>query len=160
MKILLQCSEILNMRVIIQRVQQASVTVQDTVCGAIGHGLLVLVAFSPTDTPKEMEWMTRKILQLRVMSDTEGKMNLSVEDTKGDILIVSQFTLFADCRKGNRPSYIQAAPPEQAKQLYDAFVEYFQSQTRLNVQTGIFAADMKVLLLNDGPVTISLDTNS
>lgn len=147
------------MRVIIQRVQNASVSVEDIVCGSIHSGLLVLVGFSPRDTVKEMEWITRKILQLRIMPDAEGKMNLSVTETGGGILLVSQFTLYADCKKGNRPSYIQAAPPEQAKQLYETFIAYFKTQTALKVQTGIFAADMKVQLLNDGPVTISLDTD-
>jgi D-aminoacyl-tRNA deacylase len=146
------------MRVIIQRVQYASVTVEDKVCGAIDSGLLVLAGFSTKDTLKEIEWVTRKILQLRIMPDADGKMNLSVTETGGGILLVSQFTLYADCKKGNRPSYIQAAPPEEAKQLYEAFVAYFKTQTALKVQTGIFAADMKVQLLNDGPVTISLDT--
>lgn len=147
------------MRVIIQRVQNASVTVEDTLCGAIDSGLLVLVGFSANDTMKEMEWITRKILQLRIMPDADGKMNLSVTETGGGILLVSQFTLYADCKKGNRPSYIQAAPPELAKKLYEGFVSYFKSQTALKVETGIFAADMKVKLLNDGPVTISLDTD-
>lgn len=148
------------MRVLIQRVSRASVTVEGTVSGSIGQGLLILTGFQASDNAEVMDKLIKKILQLRIFSDEAGKMNLSVQDVEGGILLVSQFTLYADCRKGNRPSYIQASPPEQARLQYQDFVHRFREATPLPIETGIFAADMKVELLNDGPVTIWIDSDT
>ena len=146
------------MRLVIQRVREASVTVEGTSTGQIGPGLLVLVGCAPTDDEAALHWMVRKLLNLRIFSDEKGQMNLSVRDTGGQVLVVSQFTLLADARKGNRPSYIGAAPPAVAEPLYERFVALVAQELGQPVPTGIFGADMQVRLLNDGPVTIVLDS--
>ncbi|MDB5271484.1 MAG: D-tyrosyl-tRNA(Tyr) deacylase [Hymenobacter sp.] len=146
------------MRLVIQRVSQASVTVDGQVTGQIGAGLLVLAGFAPTDNSTSLAWMCRKLVQLRIFGDENGQMNRSVQDIGGQILVVSQFTLLADARKGNRPSYIGAAPPAVAEPLYAQFVAMVAAELGQPVPTGIFGADMKVSLLNDGPVTIVLDS--
>ncbi len=146
------------MRLVIQRVQSASVVVGGQVTGQIGPGLLVLAGFAPTDAPAALTWMARKLVQLRIFSDENGQMNRSVLDTGGQVLIVSQFTLLADARKGNRPSYAAAAPPAVAEPLYRQFVALVGEQLGQPVPTGVFGADMQVSLVNDGPVTIVLDS--
>ncbi|SHK61745.1 D-aminoacyl-tRNA deacylase [Hymenobacter psychrotolerans] len=146
------------MRTVIQRVRHASITIEGRVAGQIGPGLLVLAGFSPTDTPASLDWMARKLTQLRIFSDEDGKMNRSVQDVQGQVLVVSQFTLLADARKGNRPSYIGAAPPPIAVPLYEKFVRQLEQLLGQPVPTGEFGADMQVELLNDGPVTIVLDS--
>ena len=146
------------MRLVIQRVREASVTVNDQITGQIGPGLLVLAGFAPTDNPTSLAWMCRKLVQLRIFGDENGQMNRSVQDLGGQILVVSQFTLLADARKGNRPSYIGAAPPAVAEPLYEQFVALVAAELGRPVPTGIFGADMQVRLLNDGPVTIVLDS--
>lgn len=146
------------MRTVIQRVQHASVAVAGRITGQIGPGLLVLAGFAPDDTPATLDWMARKLVQLRIFSDEDGKMNRSVQDVSGQLLVVSQFTLLADARKGNRPSYIAAAPPSVAVPLYHQFVQLLEELLGYPVPTGEFGADMQVTLLNDGPVTIVLDS--
>ncbi|UOR05702.1 D-aminoacyl-tRNA deacylase [Hymenobacter aerilatus] len=145
------------MRIVVQRVRHAKVTVEHRVTGQIGPGLLVLVGFTPTDTPATLDWMARKLVQLRIFSDDEGKMNRSVQDVDGQVLVVSQFTLLADASKGTRPSYIGAAPPAVAVPLYEQFVEQLTQLLNQPVPTGEFGADMQVELVNDGPVTIVLE---
>lgn len=145
------------MRLLLQRVKRASVTVDGKITGQIAHGLLAFVGIAATDTEREIEWMCGKIMKLRIFSDDEGKMNLSVSDVQGSILLVSQFTLYADAQKGLRPSYINAAPPEIAKPLYDQMLEHLRQTSGLQVEAGIFAAMMDVELVNDGPVTIWLE---
>jgi D-tyrosyl-tRNA(Tyr) deacylase len=147
------------MRVVMQRVLRASVRVDDAIVGEIGAGLLVLVGFTHGDGEREVAWMADKLAGLRIFSDAEGKVNLSVTDVSGTILVVSQFTLYGDARKGKRPSFIDAARPELAIPLYESFVAALR-QTGLAVQTGQFGADMKVELVNDGPVTLVLDRNA
>ena len=146
------------MRLVIQRVREASVTVDDQLIGQIGPGLLVLAGFAPTDNTTSLTWMCRKLVQLRIFGDENGQMNRSVQDLGGQILVVSQFTLLADARKGNRPSYIGAAPPAVAEPLYEQFVALVAAELGRPVPTGRFGADMQVRLLNDGPVTIVLDS--
>ncbi|OUJ75659.1 D-aminoacyl-tRNA deacylase [Hymenobacter crusticola] len=146
------------MRVVIQRVSRASVTVEGRVTGAIGPGLLVLAGFAPTDDMPALDWIARKLVQMRIFGDEEGKMNRSVQDIEGQILVVSQFTLLADARKGNRPSYLGAASPPIAIPLYEQFVQMLEQLLGRTVATGEFGADMQVRLLNDGPVTIVLDS--
>jgi len=146
------------MRLVIQRVGEASVTVDGQMAGQIGPGLLVLAGFAPTDNTISLTWMCRKLVQLRIFGDENGQMNRSVQDIGGQILVVSQFTLLADARKGNRPSYIGAAPPTVAEPLYEQFVTMVAAELGRPVPTGIFGADMRVRLLNDGPVTIVLDS--
>jgi len=146
------------MRVVIQRVSEASVTVDGRITGQIGSGLLVLAGFAPTDDTRALDWVARKLVQMRIFGDKEGKMNRSVQDVGGQLLVVSQFTLLADTRKGNRPSYIGAAPPAIAIPLYEQFVQMLEELLGQPVATGEFGADMKVRLLNDGPVTIVLDS--
>ncbi|KUG06798.1 D-aminoacyl-tRNA deacylase [Solirubrum puertoriconensis] len=146
------------MRIVVQRVAEASVTVDGEITGQIGAGLLVLAGFTHSDGAAELDWMARKLVQLRIFNDDEGKMNRSVQDVGGDLLVVSQFTLLADARKGTRPSYIAAAPPPIAIPLYEQFVQQLEQLMGRPVATGRFGADMKVRLLNDGPVTIVLDT--
>ena len=146
------------MRLVIQRVREASVTVEGQITGQIGPGLLVLAGFAPTDNITSLTWMCRKLVQLRIFGDENGQMNRSVQDLSGQILVVSQFTLLADARKGNRPSYIGAAPPAVAEPLYEQFVAMVAAELGRPVPTGIFGADMQVRLLNDGPVTIVLDS--
>lgn len=146
------------MRVVIQRVSQASVSIGGKIYSEIGNGLLVLAGFESSDTEKALDWICAKIVQLRIFSDSEGKMNLSVLDVGGGILIVSQFTLHASTRKGNRPSFIRAAPPTISEPLYNAFAKRLSELLGKPVATGIFGADMKVALVNDGPVTIVIDT--
>lgn len=148
------------MRAVIQRVKYASVTVGKKVVGKIDLGLLVLVGFEENDTEEDFEWMIKKITQLRIFPDDLGVMNVSVQDASGNILIVSQFTLHASTKKGNRPSYIKSSPPKTAKKQYDKFVELSRNRYIYEVQTGVFGADMKVELLNDGPVTICLDSKN
>lgn len=148
------------MRVVVQRVTQASVTINKEVKGEIGLGLLVLAGFTPTDTDEDLKWTASKIAQLRIFSDADDKMNLSVQDVNGDMLVISQFTLFANTKKGNRPSYINAAPPTIAIPLYEKFIVYLETALGKKVQTGEFGADMKVALLNDGPVTITIDSQN
>ncbi|MBB6610981.1 D-tyrosyl-tRNA(Tyr) deacylase [Pontibacter sp. Tf4] len=148
------------MRAVIQRVTQASVTIDKQVKGEIGLGLLVLAGFCPTDTEEDLKWTAGKIAQLRIFSDADDKMNLSVQDVNGDILVISQFTLFANTKKGNRPSYINAAPPTIAIPLYEKFIVHLEAALGKKVQTGEFGADMKVALLNDGPVTITIDSQN
>ena len=147
------------MRVVVQRCSRAEVRIDGLVVGKIGQGFMLLVGITETDTQVEANILAKKIAQLRVFEDTEGKMNLAIHDVEGAILSISQFTLYADCRKGNRPSFIRAARPEQASPLYDYFNETLRTTYNLQVETGRFGADMKVDFINDGPVTILLDTD-
>lgn len=144
------------MKIVLQRVNSASVTVNGKVCGKIGKGYLVLLGIGEDDTEAECRRLADKIINLRIFSDENDKINLSLEQVGGELLVVSQFTLYADCRKGNRPNFIQAAKPDIAEKLYNYFVEYCRSKGK-NVETGIFGADMKVELLNDGPFTVILE---
>ncbi|GAA4346772.1 D-aminoacyl-tRNA deacylase [Hymenobacter saemangeumensis] len=146
------------MRLVVQRVRHAKVEVESQITGQIGPGLLVLAGFAPTDDTATLSWMARKLVQLRIFGDENGQMNRSVQDVGGQVLVVSQFTLLADARKGNRPSYIGAAGPAIAEPLYRQFVGLVRELLGQDVPTGTFGADMQVSLLNDGPVTIVLDT--
>lgn len=147
------------MKAVIQRVKEASVTVNGDVVSSIGQGLLVLLGVANGDDSAKADWMVRKIAQLRIFEDGGGHMNLSVEDVGGSVIVVSQFTLFADCRKGNRPSFIEAASPEFADAMYREVVEKLRARLgEGRVGTGVFRAHMEVRLLNDGPVTIQLET--
>lgn len=148
------------MRAVIQRVTQASVTIEGQIKSSIKGGLLVLVGFEDADINDDIEWLSAKITNLRIFNDNNGVMNLSVKETGGDILIVSQFTLFAATKKGNRPSYIRSSKPEVAIPLYEQFIKQTEADLGKAVQTGTFGADMKVELLNDGPVTILFDTKN
>lgn len=148
------------MRVVIQRVSKASVTIADKIHSAISNGLLVLLGIEDADTAEDIEWLSNKIVNLRVFNDGDGVMNVSVKDSEGDILVVSQFTLHASTKKGNRPSYIKASKPEFAVPMYEKFVQQLSNDLGKTVGTGIFGADMKVELLNDGPVTIVIDTKN
>ena len=147
------------MRLVLQRVRHARVTVEGRVTGQIGPGLLVLAGFAPEDEAATLDRMARKLVQLRIFGDEEGRMNRSVQDVGGQVLVVSQFTLLADARKGNRPSYAGAAPPPVAIPLYEQFVQLVTELLGQPVATGEFGADMQVELLNDGPVTIVLDSS-
>jgi D-aminoacyl-tRNA deacylase len=147
------------MRVLIQRVRNASVTVDEQITGEIAHGLLILVGITQTDTETIEDRMADKIVKLRIFSDEQGKMNKSVVESGGAILAVSQFTLYADAKGGNRPSYTRAARPEQASPAFDRFVAKLAARIDKPVPTGVFGADMKVALINDGPVTIWLDSD-
>ncbi|MCC8135406.1 MAG: D-tyrosyl-tRNA(Tyr) deacylase [Ruminococcus sp.] len=144
------------MRIVLQRVLSASVSVDGSVCGKIGKGYLVLLGVGEGDTEAECRRLADKIINLRIFSDENDKINLSLEQVGGELLIVSQFTLYADCRKGNRPNFVQAAKPDAAERLYDYFVEYCRLKGK-HVETGIFGADMRVELLNDGPFTVILE---
>lgn len=148
------------MRALIQRVKHADVVIDGHVNGEIGPGLLVLLGVHITDTQEDIDWLVKKVSQLRVFDDENGVMNRSVMDVDGEVLVVSQFTLYASTKKGNRPSYINAASPEAAVPLYEAFVESMSTAIGKRVPTGVFGADMKVSLLNDGPVTIMIDTKN
>ncbi len=146
------------MRVVVQRVAAARVEVGGQVVGSIGSGLLVLAAFEEVDADPDLAWMSAKLARLRIFPDAAGVMNRSVIDARGELLAVSQFTLFASTRKGNRPSWSRAARPELAQTLFQSFVEQLESASGQRVQTGVFGADMRVHLINDGPVTISIDS--
>lgn len=146
------------MRVIIQRTSQAEVRIDNQVIGNIGKGFLLLVGVTDGDTKEDVEYLAKKVAQMRIFEDAEGKKNLSLHDVDGQILSISQFTLYADCRHGNRPSYIKAARPEIAEPLYNYFNDVLRHQYGLHVETGRFGADMKVDFINDGPVTIILDS--
>lgn len=146
------------MRILIQRVREASVVVEGNTVGAIGHGLLVLLGIEASDTQDDTDWLCRKLSQLRIFGDEAGLMNLSIQDVGGDFLVVSQFTLHASTKKGNRPSYVRAARPEVAVPLYESFVAHLRHCSGRPVATGIFGADMRVSLVNDGPVTIWMDS--
>lgn len=148
------------MRVVIQRVKNGSVRVEDKITGSIGIGLLILVGIEESDTKEDIEWLSSKIAKLRVFPDENDVMNLSVTDIDGEILVVSQFTLHAATKKGNRPSYIRAAPPEFAIPMYEQFVERLEFEIGKKVEVGIFGAMMDVSLVNWGPVTIWIDTKS
>ena len=145
------------MRSVIQRVKRASVVVHGETVGQISAGLLVLLAVGQEDSTSDLSWMVDKLVGLRIFEDEDGKMNQSVQDVNGEILLVSQFTLYGDCRKGKRPSFSSAAPPEQAKKMFEQSVEAILSYG-LKVETGVFQAEMDVELINDGPVTILLDS--
>jgi D-tyrosyl-tRNA(Tyr) deacylase len=153
-------TKLLNMRAVIQRVTQASVTVEGKITGEIGPGLLVLVGIEDADGPEDLTWLSNKIVNLRIFGDDAGVMNLSVKETGGDLLLVSQFTLHASTKKGNRPSYIRASKPDIAIPMYEKMIAQLGQDLGKPVQTGIFGADMKVALLNDGPVTITIDTQA
>ena len=148
------------MRTVIQRVANASVTVEAKVVSEIQKGLLVFVGIEEADSQEDLDWLVTKITQLRIFNDENEVMNLSVQDIDGDVLVVSQFTLHAATKKGNRPSYIKAAKPDFAIPMYERFVKALESKLGKKVPTGIFGADMKVLLLNDGPVTIQIDSKN
>lgn len=146
------------MRAVIQRVSEASCTVDKQVVGAIGPGFVVLLGIEETDGPDDLRWLAKKIAHLRVFGDEGGLMNKSLHDIEGNVLLISQFTLFAQTRKGNRPSFIRAAKPDKAIPLYEAMIAELSAQTGRTVATGVFGADMKISLVNDGPVTIVMDT--
>lgn len=145
------------MRVVVQRVKHASVTINGTVNGKINNGFLVLLGIQSTDSEQDVDYLVKKVTNLRIFSDENDKMNLSLKDVNGELLIVSQFTLYANCREGNRPSFVEAAKPDIAIPLYEYFVSECKKIIPV-VETGIFGADMKVDLLNDGPVTIIMDS--
>ena len=148
------------MRAVLQRVKRASVTVEGNITGAIGEGLLVLLGIEEADTLEDMNWLAGKLVNLRIFDDEQGVMNRSLLETGGGLLLVSQFTLFAATRKGNRPSYSRAAPPAIAIPIYEKMIELLSAELGKPIQTGVFGADMKVELLNDGPVTIVIDTKN
>jgi len=146
------------MRIVLQRCSRAEVRIDGQVVGSIGKGFMLLVGVTDGDTKAEADLLAKKVAQMRVLEDAEGKMNLALKDVGGAILSISQFTLYADCKKGNRPSFIRAARPEVAEPLYDYFNSVLRTQYGLQVETGRFGADMKVDFINDGPVTILLDS--
>lgn len=146
------------MKVVLQRVKSASVSIEDVVVGAINQGYLLLVGVGPDDKIEDVQYLARKISGMRIFSDDDGKMNLSIHQVNGSILSISQFTLFADTKKGNRPSYTSAADPKLAKFLYEELNTLLRDEYGIVVETGVFGADMQVSLVNDGPVTILLDT--
>ncbi|MFN8310934.1 MAG: D-aminoacyl-tRNA deacylase [Chitinophagales bacterium] len=148
------------MKAVIQRVSEASVTVNGKITGQIGIGLLVLVGFEHADTEEDLDWVAGKIVRLRIFNDLAGQMNAALQEANGELLVVSQFTLHASTKKGNRPSFIAAAPPAIAIPLYEKFLELLSSHSGKTPQTGIFGADMKVNLLNNGPVTIIIDSKN
>lgn len=148
------------MRVTIQRVSEASVTINGNVKSQIGKGLLVLAGFEDADNDEDLQWLSNKLVNLRIFQDENEQMNVSVKDVNGDLIIVSQFTLHAATKKGNRPSFIRAAKPDVAIPLYEKFVQLVSTDLGKPVSTGEFGADMKVALINDGPVTINIDTKN
>jgi D-aminoacyl-tRNA deacylase len=148
------------MRAVLQRVKRASVTVEGNITGAIGEGLLVLLGIEEADTLEDMNWLAGKLVNLRIFNDEQGVMNRSLLEVGGGLLLVSQFTLFAATKKGNRPSYSRAAPPAIALPIYEKMIELLSAELGKPIQTGVFGADMKVELLNDGPVTIVIDTKN
>ncbi len=148
------------MRVVIQRTASASVQIQNQLHASIGRGLLILLGIEESDTEEDIHWLCGKIARLRVFTDSEGLMNLDIEAVNGELLVVSQFTLHASTKKGNRPSYIRAAKPEKAIPLYETFVKHLGIATQRPVKTGIFGAMMQVSLVNDGPVTIFIDSRN
>ena len=148
------------MKAVIQRVSQASVTIQEQVVAQIQTGLLVLIGIEEADVQEDLQWLSSKIANLRIFSDANDVMNVWVKESGGDVLVVSQFTLHALTKKGNRPSYIKAARPELALPIYESFVQQMESELGKKVQTGQFGADMKVALVNDGPVTLIIDTKN
>jgi len=146
------------MRIVIQRVREASVKINGEIVGEIQQGLLVLLGIEHVDSQLDADYLIQKLIHLRIFSDDDGKMNLSVSDISGGLLIVSQFTLFADTKKGNRPSFIRSAPPEKAIPLYDYFLSQLNKSFSAKIENGVFGANMQVELINDGPVTIILDS--
>ena len=146
------------MRLVVQRVKYASVKVDGEIKGEIGQGFLVLLGVKKGDTEKDLEYCAKKLVGLRIFEDEDEKMNLSVKDVNGDFLIISQFTLYADTKKGNRPSFVMAEEPEKANQMYEMFLEKVRNDSGRKVEKGVFGADMKVELLNDGPVTIIIES--
>ncbi len=148
------------MRIVLQRVSQASVTVDDKITGSIGAGLLVFMGVEDGDKEEDISWLCNKVVHMRIFNDANGVMNLSVKETGGDILLVSQFTLQASTKKGNRPSYIKASKPELAIPVYEKMTSSIEAELGKGIQRGVFGADMKVQLLNDGPVTIWLDSKN
>jgi D-aminoacyl-tRNA deacylase len=148
------------MRTVIQRVSEASVKIDGSIIGKINHGILIFIGIEESDTHEDIIWLSGKISRLRIFNDEEGIMNLSIMDVGGEILVISQFTLHASTRKGNRPSYIRAARPEFAIPLYNAFVQKLEAETGKAVKTGIFGAMMEVSLVNDGPVTLIIDSKN
>ena len=146
------------MRVVVQRVSQSNVKVLGEVIGKIKEGLMVLVSFVDEDNDTDLGWMTKKIINLRIFNDNEGKMNRSVQDVGGDILLISQFTLHGSTKKGNRPSFIKAAKPDFANVMYERFIKVLEQSLGKEIQTGEFGGDMKVSLVNDGPTTIIIDS--
>ena len=147
------------MRIVVQRVKYASVTIYGKVNGEINNGFLVLLGIKSTDSKQDVDYLVKKVINLRIFTDENDKMNLSLKDTNGKLLIISQFTLYGDCKDGNRPSFIEAAKPDVAIPLYEYFVSECKKQIPI-VETGVFGADMKVELLNDGPVTIIIDSEN
>jgi len=148
------------MRTVIQRVTRASVTIKGKINGQIENGLLVFMGIEDADTDEDIEWLSSKIVNLRIFNDEKGVMNISVKDIAGNILLISQFTLHASTKKGNRPSYIKASKPDIAIPIYEKMIEQLSIDLGKEIQTGIFGADMKIELLNDGPVTIVIDTRN
>ena len=148
------------MRIVIQRVSEASVAVEGRITGAIGKGLLVLVGIEDADTDEDISWLSNKITSLRIFDDADGVMNLGIKDSGGEILLVSQFTLHASTKKGNRPSYIKASKPDIAIPMYEKMIVQLETDLGSKIATGIFGADMKVNLVNDGPVTIMIDSKN
>ena len=148
----------IKMRAVIQRVSQSNVKVSGEVIGEIKGGLMVLVSFVDEDNDTDLEWMTKKIVNLRIFNDDEGKMNRSIQDVDGDILLISQFTLHGSTKKGNRPSFIKAAKPDIANVMYEKFIKILEQSLGKEIQTGEFGGDMKVSLVNDGPTTIIIDS--
>ena len=146
------------MRVVVQRVSQSNVKVSGEVIGEINEGLMVLVSFVDEDNDTDLGWMTKKIINLRIFNDDEGKMNRSIKDVGGDILLISQFTLHGSTKKGNRPSFIKAAKPDFANVMYERFIKVLEQSLGKEIQTGEFGGDMKVSLINDGPTTIIIDS--
>lgn len=148
------------MKIVIQRVLTAKVEVAGEIVGQIGRGLLVLCGFSQQDNAEQLDWMAKKLLQLRIFDDDNGQMNLALADVAGELLVVSQFTLYASTKKGNRPSFVAAAKPAEAKALYEQWLEKLSSMMGKKPESGIFAADMQISLVNDGPVTIIIDSEN
>ena len=148
------------MRIVIQRVTESSVSINQTIHNSIHLGFLVLVGFEENDVEEDLRWISKKIADLRIFSDQDGKMNLSIQDINGEILLVSQFTLFASTKKGNRPSFIRSASPEIAVPLYDKFILIMNELLPNRIKSGVFGADMQISLINDGPVTITIDSKN
>ena len=146
------------MRVVVQRVSQSNVKISGEIIGEINEGLMVLISFVDEDNDTDLGWMTKKIINLRIFNDDEGKMNRSVQDIGGDILLISQFTLHGSTKKGNRPSFIKAAKPDFANVMYERFIKVLEQSLGKEIQTGEFGGDMKVSLVNDGPTTIIIDS--